>query len=160
MWSTVFRISSDIIKPLGYRPRVLDLYTFSGILNTVDPLASRLTYIYITRVPWCNINHEHIPWWNPTLPQRKSENRIIHSHATNFLAVVLCFHSTIIKLLFVYVYYRYQTLLVPRLVSVSSIQTLPTHWYIPYCQSIIRASTYSDVVPVFWHNNYVLQSQQ
>ena len=38
MGSTVFRIPSDVIKPSGYRPRVL--YTSSGILNTVDPLAS------------------------------------------------------------------------------------------------------------------------
>ena len=38
MGSTVFRIPSDIIKPSGYHPRVL--YTSSGILNTVDPLAS------------------------------------------------------------------------------------------------------------------------
>ena len=34
----VFRIPSDVIKPSGYRPRVL--YMSSGILNTVDPLAS------------------------------------------------------------------------------------------------------------------------
>ena len=38
MGSTVFRIPEDVIKPSGYRPRVL--YTSSGILNTVDPLAS------------------------------------------------------------------------------------------------------------------------
>ena len=38
MGSTVFRIPSDAIKPSGYRPRVL--YTSSGILNTVDLLAS------------------------------------------------------------------------------------------------------------------------
>ena len=38
MGSTVFRIPSDVIKPSGYRPRVL--YTSSGILNTVDPLPS------------------------------------------------------------------------------------------------------------------------
>ena len=34
----VFTISSDVIKSSGYHPRVL--YTSSGILNTVDPLAS------------------------------------------------------------------------------------------------------------------------
>ena len=47
MGSTVFRIPSDVIKPSGYRPRVL--YTSSGILNTVDPLASASNlYIDIT----------------------------------------------------------------------------------------------------------------
>ena len=38
MGSTVFIIPSDVIKSSGYRPQIL--YTSSGIINPVDPLAS------------------------------------------------------------------------------------------------------------------------
>ena len=38
MGSTVFIIPSDVIKSSGYRPQIL--YTSSGIINPIDPLAS------------------------------------------------------------------------------------------------------------------------
>ena len=38
MGSTGFIIPSDVIKSSGYRPQIL--YTSSGIINPVDPLAS------------------------------------------------------------------------------------------------------------------------
>ena len=45
MGSTVFIIPSDVIKSSDYRPQIL--YTSSGIINPVDPLASAYNlYIY------------------------------------------------------------------------------------------------------------------
>ena len=46
MGSTVFIIPSDVIKSSGYRPQIL--YTSSGIINPVDPLASAYNlYVYM-----------------------------------------------------------------------------------------------------------------
>ena len=48
MESMVFIIPSDVIKSSGYRLQIL--YTSSGIINPVDPLASAYNlYVYVDR---------------------------------------------------------------------------------------------------------------
>ena len=46
MGSTVFIIPSDIIKSSGYCPQIL--YTSSGIINPVDPLASAYNLYFLS----------------------------------------------------------------------------------------------------------------
>ena len=69
MGSTVFRIPSDVIKPTGYCPRVL--YTSSGILNTVDPLAS-VSELYLGLGTIARINIKKV--------QKQETKNIIKKH--------------------------------------------------------------------------------